>query len=265
MVHAQLSKELEVSTMQAKIQSEAQDEMSKSQREYYLREQLRAIRKELGDAEDRCPGAGRSCAKTWRKMKPCPRRCAPRRSNSSSRLEQMQPEAAEATIIRTYLDWIQELPWGNSTRDRLDVLRAQKILDEDHYDLEKVKERILEHLAVRKLNPKMKGPILCFIGPPGVGKTSLGRSIARAMGSKFVRMSLGGVQGRGRDKGAPPHLHRRPAGQDHPGHEDGRVQQPGVHDRRGGQGGQRISGETPPPPCWRFWTPSRTTPSPTII
>ena len=110
-----------------------------------------------------------------------------------SRLNQMQPEAAEASIVRTYLDWIMDLPWSHSTRDRLDISRAKRILDEDHYDLEKVKERILEYLAVRKLNPKMKGPILCFVGPPGVGKTSLGRSIARAMSRKFVRISLGGV------------------------------------------------------------------------
>ena len=111
-----------------------------------------------------------------------------------SRLEQMQPEAAEATIVSTYLDWILDLPWKKSSRDRLDIKRAKRILDEDHYGLDKVKDRILEYLAVRKLNPKMKGPILCFIGPPGVGKTSLGRSIARAMGRKFVRISLGGVR-----------------------------------------------------------------------
>ena len=192
MVHAQLSKELEVSTMQAKIQSEAQDEMSKSQREYYLREQLRAIRKELGDAEDRAQELA-DLREALVKMK-LPEEARTEALKQLSRLEQMQPEAAEATIIRTYLDWITELPWSKSTRDRLDIPRAKKILDEDHYDLEKVKERILEHLAVRKLNPKMKGPILCFIGPPGVGKTSLGRSIARAMGRKFVRMSLGGVR-----------------------------------------------------------------------
>ncbi len=106
----------------------------------------------------------------------------------------MHPDAAEASMLRTYLDWMVELPWGKSTRDSLDIKRARDILDEDHYYLEKIKERILEFLAVRKLKKKMKGPILCFVGPPGVGKTSLGKSIARAMGRKFIRISLGGVR-----------------------------------------------------------------------
>ncbi|MCB2186136.1 MAG: endopeptidase La [Deltaproteobacteria bacterium] len=190
-VHDYLGKELEVSTIQAKIQSDAQEEMTKSQREYYLREQLRAIRRELGDAEERLQEI-----LDLRESLEQKKMSAPVREESLkqlTRLEQMQPEAAEATIIRTYLDWILDLPWSEGTRDRLDIPRAKKILDQDHYDLDKVKERILEHLAVRKLNPKMKGPILCFLGPPGVGKTSLGRSIARAMGRQFVRLSLGGV------------------------------------------------------------------------
>jgi len=191
LVHSQLSKELEVSTMQAKIQSQAQDEMSKSQREYFLREQLRAIRRELGDAEDRAQELS-ELKRTFQEMK-LPQEVRAEALKQLKRLEGMQPEAAEATIVRTYLDWIKDLPWSRSTRDRLDLARAKRILDQDHYDLEKVKERILEYLAVRKLNPKMKGPILCFIGPPGVGKTSLGRSIAKAMGRKFVRISLGGV------------------------------------------------------------------------
>ncbi len=192
LVHTQLSKELEVSTMQAKIQSEAQEEMSKSQREYYLREQIRAIRRELGDAEDRSQEL--MTLREQLMKKPLPEEVSAEALKQLSRLEQMQPEAAEATIVRTYLDWILDLPWKKSSRDRLDIKRAKGILDEDHYGLQKVKDRILEYLAVRKLNPKMKGPILCFIGPPGVGKTSLGRSIARAMGRKFVRMSLGGVR-----------------------------------------------------------------------
>ena len=186
-----LSQELEVSAIQAKIQSEAQEEMSRSQREYFLREQLRAIRRELGDADERHQEL-MELRKSLEEMK-LPEQVRVEALKQLGRLEQMPPESAEATVIRTYLDWIIELPWAKSTRDRLDLGRARKILDEDHYDLEKVKERILEHLAVRKLNPKMKGPILCFVGPPGVGKTSLGRSIARAMGRKFVRISLGGV------------------------------------------------------------------------
>ncbi|MGD9124691.1 MAG: endopeptidase La, partial [Desulfarculaceae bacterium] len=192
LVHSQLSKELEVSTMQAKIQSEAQEEMSKTQREYFLREQVRAIRRELGDADDRLQELSDLRA-TISEM-PMPREARQEALKQLSRLEHMQPESAEATIVRTYLDWIVELPWSRSTRDRLDIKRARRILDQDHFDLEKVKQRILEYLAVRKLNPKMKGPILCFIGPPGVGKTSLGRSIARALRRKFVRISLGGVR-----------------------------------------------------------------------
>ncbi|MBU1277480.1 MAG: endopeptidase La [Proteobacteria bacterium] len=192
MVHEHLGTELEVSTIQAKIQSEAQEEMSRGQREYYLREQLRAIRRELGDADERQRELSQLRESLEKK-----RLSAEARTEAMkqfSRLEQMQPESAEASIIRAYLDWIVELPWQSGSRDRLDLKEAQRILDEDHFDLKKVKERILEHLAVRKLNPKMKGPIICFIGPPGVGKTSLGRSIARALGRKFVRLSLGGVR-----------------------------------------------------------------------
>jgi ATP-dependent Lon protease len=191
-VHEHLGKELEVSTMQAKIQSEAKEEMTKSQREYFLREQMRAIRRELGDADDRHQEL--LDLRQALDKKGLPDEVYKEAFKQLSRLEQMQPEAAEANILRTYLDWIVELPWSDSTKDRMDITRAARILDEDHYDLKKVKERILEYLAVRKLNPKMKGPILCFLGPPGVGKTSLGRSIARALGRKFVRMSLGGVR-----------------------------------------------------------------------
>ncbi|MFH1034984.1 MAG: endopeptidase La [Pseudomonadota bacterium] len=191
-VHDHLGKELEVSTMQARIQSEAKEEMTKSQREYFLREQMRAIRRELGDADDRHQEL--LDLRQALDQKGLPAEVHKEAFKQLGRLEQMQPEAAEATIIRNFLDWIAELPWSESTKDRMDITRAARILDEDHYDLKKVKERILEYLAVRKLNPKMKGPILCLLGPPGVGKTSLGRSIARALGRKFVRMSLGGVR-----------------------------------------------------------------------
>ncbi|BEQ14017.1 endopeptidase La [Desulfoferula mesophila] len=192
MVHEHLGTELEVSTLQAKIQSEAQEEMSRGQREYYLREQLRAIRRELGDADERQREMAQLREALEKKRLPAEAR--DESLKQLGRLEQMQPESAEASIIRSYLDWIIDLPWQKGSRDRLDLVEAQRILDEDHFDLKKVKERILEHLAVRKLNPKMKGPILCFIGPPGVGKTSLGRSISRALGRKFVRLSLGGVR-----------------------------------------------------------------------
>jgi ATP-dependent Lon protease len=187
-----LTKELAVSTVQARIQSEAKEEMGKGQREYYLREQLRAIRKELGDYEDKNREIDEIRVKLARiKM---PKEAKEEALKQLSRLEQMHPESAENTMVRTFLDWMVSLPWDKKSREKIDVKEAQKILDEDHYNLKKVKERILEFLSVRKLNPKMKGPILCFIGPPGVGKTSLGRSIARAMGRKFTRISLGGVR-----------------------------------------------------------------------
>jgi ATP-dependent Lon protease len=187
-----LRKELEVSSIQAKIQSQAREEMDRTQREYFLREQLRAIKKELGDVDDQSKEMEEYRVKIVRaKM---PREAEEEALKQLSRLEQMHPDAAEASMVRTYLDWLVEVPWSKGTRDKLDLKEAKTILDEDHYDLEKVKERILEYLSVRKLNKKMKGPILCFVGPPGVGKTSLGQSIARAMGRKFTRISLGGMR-----------------------------------------------------------------------
>jgi len=191
-VYEYLSKELEVSTMQAKIQSEAQEEMNRSQKEYFLREQMRAIRRELGDVDDRSEEMEELRGKITEARMPAD--IEKEALKQLGRLEQMHRDAAEASMIRTYLDWLIEMPWSHSTRDRLDIKRAQKVLDEDHYGLEKIKDRILEYLAVRKLNPKMKGPILCFVGPPGVGKTSLGQSIARALGRKFTRISLGGMR-----------------------------------------------------------------------
>jgi ATP-dependent Lon protease len=187
-----LSKEVEVSAMQAKIQSHAKEKISRTQREYFLREQMRAIHKELGDIDDRIQEVAEYGAKI--KKARMPREAEKEANKQLKRLEQMHSDAAEASIVRTYLDWLVELPWKRSTKDVLDVKRAQQILDEDHYDLQKVKDRILEYLSVRKLNKNMKGPILCFVGPPGVGKTSLGRSIARAMNRKFFRISLGGIR-----------------------------------------------------------------------
>ena len=187
-----LTRELEVSTVQAKIQSEAKEEMTKTQREYFLREQLMAIRRELGEIDEKSEELA-ELRKKVRKAK-MPKEAEKETLKQIQRLESMHPEASEASMVRTYIDWLVEVPWSKSTRDKLDVCRAQKILDEDHYDLEKVKERIVEYIAVRKLNPSAKGPILCFIGPPGVGKTSLGRSVARTIGKKFIRISLGGVR-----------------------------------------------------------------------
>jgi ATP-dependent Lon protease len=187
-----LSKEVQVSTMQAKIQSQAREEMSKTQREYFLREQLKAIKAELGEIDEKAQEVNELREKIKKaKMPPEVEKEANKQLN---RLDQMHPESAEATIVRTYLDWLVEIPWSVSTEDNLDIKKAKQVLDEDHYDLEKVKERILEYLGVRKLKEKMKGPILCFVGPPGVGKTSLGKSIARALGRKFTRISLGGIR-----------------------------------------------------------------------
>ncbi len=187
-----LRKEMEVSAIQAKIQSQAREEMDRTQREYFLREQLRAIKKELGDLDETTKEMEDYRLKIAQAR--MPKQAEEDALKQLSRLEQMHPDAAEASIVRTYLDWLVSLPWSKSTRDKLEVKEAKTILDEDHFNLEKVKDRILEYLSVRKLNKKMKGPILCFVGPPGVGKTSLGQSIARAMGRKFVRISLGGMR-----------------------------------------------------------------------
>ncbi len=187
-----LGKELHVLIMQQKIQSEAKGEMDKVQREYFLREQLKAIQKELGETDDRSEEIQEFREKLVKaKM---PKKVEKEASKQLRRLERMHPDSAEAATVRTYLEWMVEIPWSKQTKDRLDIVAAKKILDEDHYDLERVKERILEFLAVRKMKSNLKGPILCFVGPPGVGKTSLGKSIARSLGRKFVRMSLGGVR-----------------------------------------------------------------------
>ncbi len=187
-----LGREIELLQVQQKIQSQAKGEIDKSQREYFLREQLKAIQKELGEIDERAEEV-REYKKKIKDAK-MPSKVVKEAEKQLGRLRKMHPDSAESGTIRTYLDWMVELPWSKSTKDMLDIKKAKKILDEDHYDLEKIKDRILEYLSVRKLNAKMKGPILCFIGPPGVGKTSLGKSIARSLGREFVRMSLGGVR-----------------------------------------------------------------------
>lgn len=187
-----LSKELEVLSVQQKIQTEARSEIDKTQRDYYLREQLKAIQKELGELDERVEEINELKKKI--EESGMPEKVATEADKQLKRLERMHPESAEGATVRTYLEWMLELPWAKSTRDNLDIKLAARVLDEDHYDLEKVKERILEYLAVRKMKDKMKGPILCFVGPPGVGKTSLGKSIARALGREFVRISLGGIR-----------------------------------------------------------------------
>ena len=193
LVNEILANELEVLQMQARIRSQAKDEMSKSQREYFLREQMRAIKNELGENDAK----GEEMEELRERIIKAnmPEAVQMEALKQLGRLERMHPDASEASMVRTYLDWMVDLPWKKSTIDNLDLTRAQKILDEDHYDLHKAKDRILEFLAVRKLKEKnMKGPILCFVGPPGVGKTSLGKSIARCMGREYFRIALGGVK-----------------------------------------------------------------------
>ncbi len=187
-----LSRELKLSTAQSKIESEAREELDEDQREAFLREQMQAILDELGEADERSDEISSLRQKIEdAHMAPEAEREARKQLR---RLSRMHHDAAEAAVVRTYLDWLVDLPWNKRTADNLDIRKARRVLDEDHYDIENVKERVLEYLGVRKLKPRMKGPILCFVGPPGVGKTSLGRSIARAMGRKFVRISLGGIR-----------------------------------------------------------------------
>ncbi len=187
-----LQKEISILELGAKIRSQVKDELDKGQREFYLREQLKAIQKELGEGDEHT----REVEELKKKIADAkmPESAQAVATKELERLAKMPLQAAEYTVSRTYIDWLISLPWSKSTTDNLDIKRAQRILDEDHYDLEKVKERILEYLAVKKLKPDSKGTILCFIGPPGVGKTSLGRSIARALGRKFIRISLGGIR-----------------------------------------------------------------------
>lgn len=187
-----LTREVELLELGGKIQTQVQSEMSKAQREYYLREQLKAIKQELGETDERVQEANEIRGRL--KEANLPEEVMKEAEREVSRLERLPTASPEYNVIRTYLDWIIELPWNKGTEDNLDLQRAQKILDEDHYNLEKIKERIVEYLAVRKLKKDMKGPILCFVGPPGVGKTSLGQSIARALGRKFIRMSVGGMR-----------------------------------------------------------------------
>jgi len=187
-----LARELEVMELGSKIQSEVQSEMDRTQREYFLREQMKAIQRELGEEDETQAEVNELREQIEAAQLPDDVRRAAERE--LSRLERLPPAAAEYGVIRTYLEWIVSLPWSKWTEDNLDMAHARRVLNRDHYDIEKVKDRILEHLAVRKLKPDARGSILCFVGPPGVGKTSLGRSIASALGRKFERISVGGVR-----------------------------------------------------------------------
>jgi ATP-dependent Lon protease len=225
-----LNREIELLELGHKIQSDVQTELSKNQREFYLRQQMRAIQKELGEGDPRAV----EVEELRRKMEEAnlPEHALKAAESELDRLRMIPPESAEHSVVRTYIEWLVNLPWAKSTEDNLDVPHARAVLDEDHYDLEKIKERILEFLAVRKLKKDSKGPILCFVGPPGTGKTSLGRSIARAMGRKFVRLSLGGIRDEAEIRG-----HRA----NHPELAASGFPQPTVHARRDRQAGRRLS------------------------
>jgi ATP-dependent Lon protease len=190
-IHRNLTRELELVELRGRIQSQVQGQLSQNQREFYLREQLKAIQKELGEGDD----ANRDIEELRAKLEAAGMADAVKTEamRELNRLARMSPASPEYGMARTYLEWMASLPWANSSGSNVDVKRAAEILDEDHYDLEKVKERILDYLAVLQLKPVLKGPILCFVGPPGVGKTSLGRSIARSLGRKFARISMGGM------------------------------------------------------------------------
>lgn len=187
-----LAKEMEVLELERKINMRVRKQMEKTQKEYYLREQMKAIQKELGEKDEHLNEVEEIKERILEAN--LPKEAEEKAFKELERLEKMPPMVAEAVVVRTYLDWILSLPWSAETKDRLDLKMAEAILNEDHYGLEKPKERILEYLAIRKLARKMKGPILCLVGPPGVGKTSLGKSVARSLGRKFVRMSLGGIR-----------------------------------------------------------------------
>jgi ATP-dependent Lon protease len=190
-IHRHLTRELELVELRGRIQSQVQGQLSQSQREFYLREQLKAIQKELGEGDD----SARDTEDLRKKLEAAgmPEEVKTEALRELNRLSRMSPASPEYGVTRTYLEWMANLPWSVSSGSQVDVKRAAEILNEDHYDLEKVKERILDYLAVLQLRPVLKGPILCFVGPPGVGKTSLGRSIARALGRKFARISMGGM------------------------------------------------------------------------
>ncbi len=187
-----MAQEMEILELERKINQRVRKQMEKIQKEYYLREQLKAIQKELGEKDEKAAET-EELRKRIQRLR-MPKEMREKALKEVDRLEKMPPMVAEATVVRNYLDWVLSLPWSKQTKDRLNIGKAEKILDEDHYGLKDIKERILEYLAIRKLTKKMKGPILCFVGPPGVGKTSLAKSIARAMERKFVRISLGGVR-----------------------------------------------------------------------
>ena len=219
-----LTKEIELLTVQQEINTQAKGEIDKSQREFFLRQQLKAIQQELGESSEFSEEIQQLREKIAKAN--MSKEVAEECERQIKKLERMHPDSAETATVRNYLDWMVTLPWSVLTSDNLDIKRARQVLNEDHTGLQKVKERILEYLAVRKIKGDIKGPILCFVGPPGVGKTSLGKSVARALERKFVRLSLGGVHDEAEIRG-----HRRTyvgghAGANRPGNSSGRIRNP---------------------------------------
>jgi ATP-dependent Lon protease len=237
LLNQHLAKEIEVQQLRTKIQTEVQDQVQQSQRDYYLREQLKAIQKELGEQDE----SQRETDELKQKIEVAgmPEEVKKEALKELARLARMSPMAADYSLTRTYIEWLAVLPWAKSSGSKVDINKAKEILDEDHYELRKVKDRILDYLSVLELKPDMKGPILCFVGPPGVGKTSLGRSIARALGRKFQRVSLGGMHDEAEIRG-----HRRT----YIGALPGQIIQ-----------SIRTSAVIRRPHCWKRWIRNRTT------
>jgi ATP-dependent Lon protease, bacterial type len=247
-VARELTKRLETVEMSNQLQASMKKDMDERQREFFLRQQLQAIRKELGEGDDDKVEIRELREKVAEKGLTDQARSVVEKE--LTRLERIPPSSPEYTVSRNYVDWILDLPWTDATVDTLDLIKAETDLDQDHYGLRKIKKRILEFLAVRKLKEDIHGPILCFVGPPGVGKTSLGRSIARTMNRKFVRIALGGVRDEAEIRGhrrtyiGPAHLHRSLAGANHRKFEKSRFQQPALSPRRDRQTGQRFPGRS---------------------
>jgi len=252
--------EIEIMQIEQRIKTRVKKQMEKTQREYYLSEQMRAIQKEMGEKFDQ-KNELRDLEKKIRRKK-MSKEAKAKVQHELAKLKMMSPMSAEATVVRNYIDWLVSLPWSTRTKDKLDIEEAQKILDDDHYGLEKPKQRILEYLAVQSLVKKIKGPILCLVGPPGVGKTSLAKGVARATGRNFLRLSLGGVRDEAEIRG-----HRRT----YIGAMPGKIIQSCARPRATTRSSASMrsircpptSAATPRPPCWRSWTPSRTSPSTT--
>jgi ATP-dependent Lon protease len=228
-----LDVEMEKMNLDRRINVQVKKQMEKAQKEYYLNEKIKAIHQELGKKDDRSDEIAELKAKIEKAG--LPKAVAEKAEQELKRLESMPPVSAEATVSRNYIDWIASVPWKKTSRELKDLGKAEEILNEEHFGLQKVKERILEFLAVRQLTTETPASILCFVGPPGVGKSSLASSIARAVGRKFVRLSLGRRARRGRDPRAPAHVHRRLPRADHPDDEEGRHGEPGLPARRSRQ------------------------------